>query len=58
MKKKKLAAMLLLIFFLLLGGILTQNHTHYATINGESFSIPKTEGEGYYEKTDDATYTK
>lgn len=28
----------------------TQNYTHYATINGESFSIPKIEGEGYYEK--------
>ena len=49
MNKKNIILLVLAIIFLVLA-IITQPTTKYATIKGESFTIPKQEGDYYYEK--------
>lgn len=49
MNKKNIILLVLAIIFLVLA-IITQPKTQYATIKGESFTIPKIEGDYYYER--------
>ena len=50
MKTKNTIFLLVAIILIILGLICNTSTTKYATIKGESFIIPKIEGDYYYEK--------
>ena len=52
MNKKQIIAIIFSIIFII-AGIAMNNKTEYAKITGESFTIPKIEGTGYFERGED-----
>ena len=47
---KRQKILLIISFILILSGLCFKAPSHYATIKGEDFTIPKIEGEYYYER--------
>lgn len=53
MNKRQKLTVFFIVVLIIAGIAMNFNQTKYATITGESFNIPKIEGNGYFERGED-----